>query len=90
LYQWSLSGGSTPIRTYTESTDYLLGLYAAGDIAFTGGGNMILRQYNLTTKTFTRNFVGHTGSIDAITVYGDYVFTGAAVRFSVKYFALIV
>jgi hypothetical protein len=41
---------------------------------------MILRQYNLTTGTLTRTFSGHTGYIAAITVSGDYVFSGGSVR----------
>jgi WD40 repeat protein len=74
--------GTTPTRTYTESTDWLIGLYAAGDIAFTGGNDMILRQYNLTTGTLMRTYSGHTGYIAAITVSGDYVFSGGDARFA--------
>jgi hypothetical protein len=76
LNQWFASNG-TLVNAYNDANGGLLfGLYAAGDLVFTGGTDKIMRMYNVTSRTLVREYRDHTATITAITVYGDLVFSG--------------
>jgi WD40 repeat protein len=81
IHQWRISDGVLVQSFNKTGSSVFMGVFVSGDLLVSGAHNGLVHLFNTTTGLWMAQLAGHASTnIPAITIYGDYIFSGSGVR----------